>query len=898
MKRFLLFLLVATMFASCIIDEMHDAAIDIETPETLTVSFDEESRIQLREGKTVWTNGDLVSVFYRSNANQKWQYKGETGERVAELYRVDDGAATATTNSVVVVYPYDADYIYSLNTGNIEANLPATQHYLKNSYGVGDNLMVAQSEFSQFSLKNVCGWLKIQLKGGGESVKSITLKGNNNEQVAGLVYIDTTTATAILGSQEGGADGDDTVGGNLVFEDSIHRIVKLDCGKGVALGTSALAFYITLPPQTFEKGLTIEIEAVDGTTMTKSTSNAVNIERNVVQPMSTFTYEGVMPDIFEIAYATNDEKPLDPMTTEGFGANFVDNVYDVTTGKGALKFDAKITAIPQKAFLSCINLTSIDIPVGVTTIGDQAFDGCYALGAIHLPQGVTKIDNYAFDDCSGLVDVTIPNSVTKIGNYAFQNCSSISEITIPASVTSFGTCPFKGCGANDSKVYVNCKVSSSYYGSVISYFSYSNFTEAILVDGIKVIAPQVFLGCSKLKSVTIPDSVTTISEETFKGCSGLESITIPDSVTTIKDYAFQNCSALKSIKLPNNITTLESCVFSGCKKIASITIPDSVTTIGIGAFKSCKGLKTLTIPKLVTKIGKEAFSGCTGLTGVTIGRSVTVIGNSAFAGCTNLTDLTIGNSVTDIGGSAFSGCTSLVDVTIPYGVIYITKEAFQNCTALKNVAIPESVTSIGSSAFKGCTSLEGLIIPDGITEISEGVFYGCSKLTSVTIPESVTQIGRDSFRNCSSIADITLPKGTKSIALYAFCGCSSLTSFTIPEKVTKIEDATFCKCTSLKSVTIPDGVTTIGYFAFDGCSSLTRVTIPAGVTAIQSYAFRDCISLTRVDCKPTTPPTGNEDMFTNNASDRIINVPTESVSAYKAKSYWKNYASYIVGYDF
>ena len=74
MKKFYLFALVVTMFAACVIDEAQDAVVGV-VAETLTVSFEEsDSRIQLQKGKTVWTAGDLVSVFYRSNANQKWQF--------------------------------------------------------------------------------------------------------------------------------------------------------------------------------------------------------------------------------------------------------------------------------------------------------------------------------------------------------------------------------------------------------------------------------------------------------------------------------------------------------------------------------------------------------------------------------------------------------------------------------------------------------------------------------------------------------------------------------------------------------------------------------------------------------------------------------------------------------
>ena len=81
MKRFFLFALIATVFAACSTDATQDLAPEIPTsPDELYVAFDaEDSRVQLGEnGAPVWTEGDLVSVFYRSNANDKYQFTGKT----------------------------------------------------------------------------------------------------------------------------------------------------------------------------------------------------------------------------------------------------------------------------------------------------------------------------------------------------------------------------------------------------------------------------------------------------------------------------------------------------------------------------------------------------------------------------------------------------------------------------------------------------------------------------------------------------------------------------------------------------------------------------------------------------------------------------------------------------
>ena len=177
-------------------------------------------------------------------------------------------------------------------------------------------------------------------------------------------------------------------------------------------------------------------------------------------------------------------------------------------------------------------------------------------------------------------------------------------------------------------------------------------------------------------------------------------------------------------------------------------------------------------------------------------------------------------------------------------------------------------------------------------------------LTEFTTPDSVTTIGNGAFGHCRGLTSVTIPDGVTKIGPYAFYYCSSLTSITIPDSVTTIGYDAFSYCSSLTSITIPDSVTTIGSSAFYNCSSLTSVTIGDSVTTIGYKAFFGCGSLTSVYCKATTPPEVDLDYydywnaFDSNAVGRKIYVPTESVSKYKSASYWDEYASAIVGYDF
>ena len=693
------------LFAACATDATEDVAI--RTPETLEVSFEEDSRIQLQNGKTVWTEGDLVSVFYRSDANQQWKFQGNTGDRSGKLKCVSSYTSTTKLPKVVVVYPYNENYYINPQSCNVEATLPATQTYIANSYGLDGNIMVSSSEYNQVYLRSVCGWLKIQLTGAGQTVEKITLKGNNGEQVAGQLYIDTTDASVILAENMVESD-DNGLGGMLEFDETILTEVTLNC-SGVTLGAEPTAFYIALPPQKFSKGLTIEVACSDGSTMIKSTNKSIAINRNTILPMAAFEFINPAtpttptPSTNEIWYTSTDGNIVTPYRTNVFGANIVSNSYE--NGKGIITFDGDVTMIGNDAFYNCDKLTGITLPEGVISIGKNAFNNCDGLTEFTIPNSVTEIGSDAFYWCSSLTSVTIGNSVTEIGSDAFYDCISLKSVTIGNSVTSIGRFAFYYCSSL-----------TAFYGKFASADN-----RCLIIDGVlRFFAPK------GLTEYTIPDSVISIGNYAFRDCDSLTSITIPDSVTSIGYWAFRDCDSLESV-----------------------TIPDSVTSIGYDAFYGCSSLKKVycyaTIPP---SLGNSAFSGNASGRRIYVYEECVELYKSAWI---SYEDSIYSNGKNCPGTTIIEYTTNNGNI-ITSSKLSIISNSYEN--GVGTLVVVGKIAQIPSSAFEYCSSLTSVTIPDSVTSIGDDAFRYCSSLTSITIPDSVTSIGRWAFEYCSSLKEV------------------------------------------------------------------------------------------------------------------------------------------------
>ena len=232
--------------------------------------------------KAHWTAGDEISIF-KSTYNGKYRFSGNTGDIDGSFEKVDV-ATGSNIPTLYAVYPYNSNTSISTN-GVVSLELPSVQHYAENSYGLGDNTMVAVGKTlvsTSFAFKNVCGYVVVNLYGGG-TVKSITLTGNNGEKLAGQA-----TVTSAYGQKP-----------VLTMAETATASITLDCGEGVKVGDTAeesTPFWFAVPPQTFTNGFTITVTSPNSLTMEKSTHLERVVVRNQRNMLSSLELKYDMPE--------------------------------------------------------------------------------------------------------------------------------------------------------------------------------------------------------------------------------------------------------------------------------------------------------------------------------------------------------------------------------------------------------------------------------------------------------------------------------------------------------------------------------------------------------------------------------------------------------------------------
>ena len=274
------------MFTACTHDTINETKKEDSGADIIYASIDDmvdaeaengDTRVELNDKKqTVWTAGDRIMTFSNDGFGL-WQFDGKTGDRSGSFIYIHN---YGTPEPGYVDYDqYYAIYLADLTYGGYSdmspmffTTLPSTQNYKEQSYALNTNAMLGtSSDGKNYKFKNLCGYIRLSIT-GSKVVDNIVIKGRNSERITGRFYFDKNGELA-------------------PYENNAYSIT-LDCEDSVQLTDIPTEFYITLPPTTFTKGITVTINFTDGTVFTKSTSKSITIERNTIQPMKNFSTGG------------------------------------------------------------------------------------------------------------------------------------------------------------------------------------------------------------------------------------------------------------------------------------------------------------------------------------------------------------------------------------------------------------------------------------------------------------------------------------------------------------------------------------------------------------------------------------------------------------------------------
>ena len=861
---------IIVLLTSCNQDEINKIQSSVVLPKVTACFEESNSRTYVAEDKWLhWSAGDQISLFLGNTVNHPYIFDGETGDNSGTFSpSVQPSGFGRDLDCLYAVYPYRSSVCIS-DGGVLTVTLPSEQNYVENSFGLGDNTMVAVTqgvEDTSLKFKNIGGFLKLQLYGKDVTVKSILLQGNSQEKIAGKA-----TVTSVY-----------EVEPTTNMSDDATETITLDCGEfGIKLNENeedATTFWLVVPPTIFEEGFTITVTDVNGDTFTKSTSNEIVIKRNVANPMKAIEVKINQIPNNQIWYTATAKvvpnKPSDYWSWTSY-YKIVSNEWNETTGKGVITFSDD-----------------------VTSIGEHAFSDKSTLKSIILPNTITYIDDYAFEDCSSLVNITIPDNVTKIGIRAFKDCTSLEE--------------FKGKFASEDG---NCLI----VNGVLNSFAPVGITEYTIPSSVQEIGVWVFNQCSNLTSITIPENVTKIGEGAFAYCYGLTNITIPDGVTDIGNYAFYYCKSLKDIyiKCTTSPSIGNDTFRTYCNEDINIYVPkDNVVSYSTA---NCWSMYLNNLVAYDFEKGEEATGDIPYLTFTakaeqTLRMSVAVetleysvnnqewkeLGTSTVTFGGEKGDLRLrGKSAKGTGYSEFRfgnstkvSCNGDIRTLVRYKNYDITNTSeaqfrylFYGCKVLTKA--PElPATNLASYCygymFSGCTALTKapeLPATNLASDCYSGMFSGCTALTQA--PElPATNLASDCygsmFSGCTALTQAPkLPATNLASYCYSsmFYGCTALTQ--APQlPATKLASDCY-------------------RHMFNGCTALTHAPeLPATKLASDCYSdmFSGCTALTQAPELPaaTLAEYCYYRMFEGCKNLNQITMLATDISAYCCLSGWLN----------
>lgn len=232
-----------------------------------------------------WTAQDRIIAFMKSTDWGRFQIQARYAGEKNAVFDWNGGTLPSLVKEnldhYVALYPYQDGVVCSVTGGTYTLTnivLPSTQNYAEDSFANGSFPMVAACDESDLTFRNLCGVLKLHLK-GKQKVSSIIVKGNGDEPLSGKASVSVTPG---VGEPE------------ITMAAEAETSVTLKCVSPVQLTEiESVDFYISLPPTEFKNGFAVTVIDTDDNEYVFKSAKSMTISRSIVLKMPEITLPSV-----------------------------------------------------------------------------------------------------------------------------------------------------------------------------------------------------------------------------------------------------------------------------------------------------------------------------------------------------------------------------------------------------------------------------------------------------------------------------------------------------------------------------------------------------------------------------------------------------------------------------
>ena len=753
------------------------------------------------DGSVLWTPGDAVSVFFGTGTGGGMRFVAQTTvpsatTPLAGTINVVEGGSEGGSNTVDyfwAAYPYDESI--SCDGETLTLTMPSQQLGVANTFQQGSALMIARSLGLKLAFKNVWSCLRLYVSEAGYT--SITIRGNNNEVLAGRVRVGfndngTPEVREIL-------DGETTV-------------TLLAPEGGFIPG---VRYFLPVLPTLLPDGFTLELS---------STTQVGTWVRSGTENWTRNNYKGYAN--LETKCTVWSERTI---TRASFSdANFADYVFDNfdLDSNGILSaeernavenisvFTGNISSLQGIEFFP--NLVGLDAHGGWNDATSQWEDGqLTSLNLSHNPllqnlschsNQLTSLDlsnNAALEmlycDANQLSSLDLShspllqhlscdsNQLTSLDLSACPSLYALSCYSNQLTSLDLSACPDLqnlSCGNNP-----------------LSSFDISALTELVSLNcsnlslnslDVSHLANLNYLDCTnnplgtldvsnnpKLQTLNCGECDLTVLDLTecpllgFLNCHSnqLTSLDISPCFALYYLYALENPlttlyiftgQTVQDMDLPDGVTVEEKAVESW--DIDEVMFPDAQFRAYILATFDQNGDGKFTRHEMLAVTNIYV---CTD----------DIASLEGIARFPNLTSLHCYGSNYDSNTAQGSGILTSLDLSQNTALEYLNCEGNGQLTSLDL-----SLNTALQSVFAGyCNALQQVELPSTLASIGDLAFYYCGALSQIRIPASVTSIGTQAFEACTALARVSVEASTPPQGAYGMFDNTGDCPICVPE---------------------------------------------------------------------------------------------------------------------